>query len=154
VKYDDAAWHSGGDFPSELSPEAGATHIGMFLAWALLHDLGSEYHAVDCAEALADLRARRVAPGQYCLQKCDGKLTDEDLNDTGNAFAQAYLDRENGGYLADYHELLCRELPSAYHVDDSWETYERLRPQLDSRFADWRRPPSILSRISRLFRQS
>ncbi|WP_441328174.1 DUF7832 domain-containing protein [Mesorhizobium album] len=35
MKYDDASWHSGGNFPRELPPEAGATHIAMFVAWPL-----------------------------------------------------------------------------------------------------------------------
>jgi len=40
MKYDDASWHYGGDFPDDLPDEAGATHTGMFLAWALLSGLG------------------------------------------------------------------------------------------------------------------
>ena len=43
MKYDDASWHYGGDFPSELSSDAGATHIGMFVTWALLVDLGGSF---------------------------------------------------------------------------------------------------------------
>lgn len=39
MKYDDASWHVGGDFPKELPPEAGATHIGMFAAWCMLNGL-------------------------------------------------------------------------------------------------------------------
>jgi hypothetical protein len=33
MKYDDASWHYGGDFPADLPREAGSTHIAMFLAW-------------------------------------------------------------------------------------------------------------------------
>lgn len=32
TRYDRADWHSGGDFPKDLTDEAGGTHIGMFLA--------------------------------------------------------------------------------------------------------------------------
>ncbi|WP_265102660.1 hypothetical protein [Acinetobacter sp. 'aerobic (ED)'] len=39
MKYDDASWHYGGDFPADLPQEAGATHIGMFLTWMLLQTL-------------------------------------------------------------------------------------------------------------------
>jgi hypothetical protein len=42
VKYDDASWHYGGDFPKGLPQKAGATHIGMFLAWMILNGLSSE----------------------------------------------------------------------------------------------------------------
>lgn len=39
MKYDDSTWHTDGDFPADLPPEAGATHIGMFMAWALAQNL-------------------------------------------------------------------------------------------------------------------
>ena len=40
---DNANWHYGGDgFPEDLPPEAGGTHIGMFLAWAIINHLESE----------------------------------------------------------------------------------------------------------------
>ena len=38
---DQADWHYAGDFPRELPPEAGGTHIGMYLAWIIQRDLGS-----------------------------------------------------------------------------------------------------------------
>jgi len=40
MKYDDASWHSEGDFPGDLRAEAGATHIGMFFAWLMLNGMG------------------------------------------------------------------------------------------------------------------
>ncbi|MGN6118448.1 MAG: DUF7832 domain-containing protein, partial [Rhodanobacter sp.] len=42
MKYDDASWHYGGDFPKDLPDEAGATHTGMFVAWALLSGLAGQ----------------------------------------------------------------------------------------------------------------
>jgi hypothetical protein len=36
MKYDDASWHFGGEFPKDLPEEAAATHTGMFVAWAFL----------------------------------------------------------------------------------------------------------------------
>jgi hypothetical protein len=46
MKYDDSSWHYGGDvFPEDLPPEAGGTHIGMFLAWAIMNYLESEMHS-------------------------------------------------------------------------------------------------------------
>jgi len=151
MKYDDASWHSDGDFPEDLPPEAGATHGGMFLAWALLHDLGGEYQVTDCAAALEELRARKITPGSYFLAQSDGKLSDEDFNDLGNAFAEAYFDFNKGAYLADYEELLCSDLPSLYHVADDWASYDILCPRLDRRFDDWRDPPSFLTKIRRFF---
>ena len=139
MKYDDASWHSGGDFPAGLPPEAGATHAGIYLAWALLAGLGGEYHVVDSAEDLERLRARKLTPGQYFLAVCDGRLTDEDFGAEGNAFAQAYYQQDKAGFIADYQEYLAKGLPTEYHVADSWANYDKLQPVLDRRLANWRR---------------
>ena len=92
MKYDDASWHYGGDFPKDLPPQAGATHTGMFLAWALLSGLAGEFHVEDDPEGIAALRARSVTPGAFFMSFCDGKFTDEDLCDDGNLFASKYFD--------------------------------------------------------------
>jgi hypothetical protein len=136
MKYEDVSWHSGtDDYPKDLPAEAAATHTGMFLAWALLGGFGGELHEDD----LDKLRARSVTPGAFFVEQCDGKFTDEDLNDEGNAFTQAYFDPEKGLYLKDYDALLCEGLETAYHVPDTWENFERLRPRLDRRLDEWRR---------------
>ncbi len=41
MKYDDASWHFGGDYPSDLPQENACTHTGVFLAWALKTKLGA-----------------------------------------------------------------------------------------------------------------
>ena len=137
MKYDDASWHYGGDFPKDLPDEAGATHTGMFVAWALLSGLAGQIHVEDFPEDLEALRARSITPGQFFFKYCDGKFIDENLNDQGNAFAAAYFDLENGSYLADYETVLGTEFPSLYHVPDTWQSFDRLKPTLDSRFSDW-----------------
>ena len=40
---------------------------------------------------------------EYFFKYCDGKLTNEDLDETGNAFAERYYG-EDGLYLDDYAE--------------------------------------------------
>jgi hypothetical protein len=139
MKYDDASWHGGENFPADLPPEAAATHTGMFLAWALLSGLGGELHVLDQPEDLDRLRKRKLTPGQYFLLACDGKFVDEDLNAEGNAFAQAYFELETGSYLGDYREFLVKGLPSEYHVADTWANFDKLKPILDRRLANWRR---------------
>jgi len=139
TKYDDASWHYGGNFPKGLPNEAGATHTGMFVAWAVLSGLGGSMHTEDFPENIPRLQSRSVTPGRFLLEACDGKFTDEDLNDEGNAFAREYFDLERGSFLADYEGTLAGGLPSTYHVPDTWDTYDRLRPILDRRLAEWRR---------------
>ena len=140
MKYDDASWHYGaGEYPKELQPQAAATHTGMFVAWALLSGLGGELHTKELPEGIARLQTRSVTPGQFFWDECDAKFADEDLNDDGNAFVQAYFDLDKGAYLRDYDRVLCRGLATAYHVADSWENYDRLKPMLERRLGEWRR---------------
>ena len=138
MKYDDASWHSGGNFPPELPPEAGATHTGMFIAWAMLAHLAGEVHAKEFPQELENLRSRALTPGAFFLAACDAKFTDEDLNEEGNAFAQEYFNFDTGSYLEDYGRVLVKGLPSQYHVQDTWTNFDRLRPVLDKRLQNWR----------------
>jgi hypothetical protein len=138
MKYDDASWHYGGDFPPDLPAEAGATHSGMFLAWALLNGLGGKFFEEEAPEAISELKDRRSTPGAVFLSYSDGKLTDSDLGELGNAFARHYFDLQKGAYLGDYERTLAGGLASTYHVPDTWESYDRLCPVIDRRYAEWR----------------
>jgi hypothetical protein len=136
MKYDDASWHYGGDFPKDLPDESGATHTGMFLAWCLLRGLVGK-DLLEETEELNRLRDRKVTPGCFFLEMCDGKFTDEDINDKGNEFTRFYFDFGNGNYLSDYDNILASGLPSTYHVADTWDNYDRLAPVIDRRYAEW-----------------
>jgi hypothetical protein len=142
MKYDDASWHSGGDFPDDLPASAGATHIGMYVAWALQSGLAGELHTEEMPEDLQKLAGRSLTPAAFFLWACDGKFTDEDLNEEGNAFTASYFDSPSGSYLADYQDILGHGLPPGpdqlYYVADTWENFDKLRPTLDKRLADWR----------------
>jgi len=139
AKYDDVSWHNGAaEYPKDLADEAAATHTGMFIAWALLSGLSGELHTKDMPDSVLRLQARSVTPGQFFLE-CDGKFVDEDLNGEGNAFTQAYFDLDKGRYLKDYDAVLCRGFATAYHVPDTWENFDKLKPLLDRRLAEWRR---------------
>ena len=141
MKYDDASWHYGGDFPAELPRSAGATHIGMFVAWALLHGLASDIHLREFPEPLAQLRERKITPGQFLIDACDEKFTDEDLSDVGNRFAEHCYERESrpGSYFADYAATVGTEASSIYHVPDTWETFDQLAPVIQQRLEEWLR---------------
>ncbi|TBV00499.1 DUF7832 domain-containing protein [Phytopseudomonas dryadis] len=148
MKYDDASWHYEGDFPEHLPPEAGATHIGMFLAWLLLHGLPSEELREDAADELAALEARRITGVQFLRQVLDEKLLANDLDDTGNAFAVAYYQGkdDDSRYFDDYLRVFDGQ-ESLYHVEDNWANYDRLAELIDERFAAWSdqgRPQYIL----------
>jgi hypothetical protein len=138
MKYDDASWHYEGDFPADLPREAGATHTGMFIAWALLSGLGSDALSVDAPDDIEQLRARSITPGQFFMRTCDGKFTDETLSEVGNQFVAVYFDMESADYLSDYETTVGGDSENLYSVPDNWTTFDRLKPVLDSRFAKWR----------------
>ncbi|QDU74211.1 hypothetical protein Pan97_12160 [Bremerella volcania] len=139
MKYDDASWHYGSDnFPKDLPDAAGGTHIGMYVAWAVLSGLASSQFQEDWAELVEKLNARAIAPGEFFMAACDGKFTDEELGETGQEFTEDYFDMEGGEYIEDYEELFTEDVDSIYEIEDSWANYDQLKPVLDQRLADWK----------------
>ena len=49
-----------------------------------------------------------------------------------------FNDFAKGQYLKDYEATLGNGLESLYHVKDSWENFDLLKPVLDRRLGDWR----------------
>ena len=136
AKYDDASWHYGGDFPKDLPEDRACTHIGMFLGWAIDSGLEGDLLKEEFPGPLESFRKRMITGTQVLRTCCDDKLTNDDLNDEGNAFASEYY--ENNTYFKDYTDVLKDGLPSIYHVVDSWENYQLIRNRLNDRFAQWK----------------
>ena len=141
MKYDDASWHYGGDFPATLPSEAGGTHIGMFLSWCILNGMAGTIHTEEFPEKLAQLKNRQTTPGAWFLSACDEKFTDEDLTDEGNAFTAAYYSGDNPEYISDYEKTVGVGLQSLYFVPDTWTTYDRLSTTISRRYKNWKNPP-------------
>jgi len=149
MAYDRIDWHSGGEFPAGLPDNNGGTHIGMFLAWAFCRGMAGEFHREESAEMIKRLLRREITGLDFLIEACDEKFWDEDLNDQGNAFAADYYNKSafathHGSYLADYRDVFNRyaaehgfEYPTVYHVENSWENFDRLKPMLDQRFDEW-----------------
>ncbi len=139
---DKAKWHyEAENYPDELDEDCAATHIGMFLAWAVLHGLVGDELREDSNEAIDALCSRRITGREFLIDECDGCLGEGDLNDEGKGFAASYYTSEaptEERYLLDYSECLAENVESIYHVEDSWENYDRLAPVIDRAFADWR----------------
>ncbi len=127
---DDASWHADGDFPDDLPAEAGATHIGMFLAWAVLTDRASSWHLGGAGDLVHKLKQHEITPGAYVLALGDGVLTTDDLSPEAATFGLAYYPER---YLTEYAEHIAADLPSAYHVPDTWQTFERVAAMLEER---------------------
>jgi hypothetical protein len=140
MAYDRADWHYGGDFPDDVPDENGATHIGMFLAWAINNNLEGDLHREDSIEALTSVRERQMTGRYFLINECDEKFWEEDLNDLGNAFAGEYYGlNEVGLYFADYADVLCEgNNKRFYYVEDTWENYNKLAPIVSRRFEEWK----------------
>lgn len=140
MKYDDASWHYGGNFPSDLQPEAGATHTGMFLAWVVLTGhAGEELKEILNEHELDELTERKITPGAFFLKYCDGKFTDDDVAEILHEFMEKYFDFEKGQYIKDYHNTLAKNLPTDYHVPDTWESYDRIAPIIQDAYNNYLR---------------
>jgi tetratricopeptide (TPR) repeat protein len=151
MSIDRADWHYDGKYPKDLPHQNAATHIGMFLAWIIFNGLESEEAASQSGAAIEKVRRRLTTGGQLLMNEFDGKFLETVLSDRGWAFTQAYYegvdDEPYGQYLMDFVEATDdADLPSAYHVEDSWENYDRVAAYIDAAYAYWtstgRRPPS------------
>lgn len=134
------------DYSTEADPlpkgHAG-THIGMFLAWAVLNGLESDHHRAHSAGLLARLRRREITGRQFFEAACQERFAEKDLNDEGNQFVQHYYVDEagrRGEYFADYKKVLTARLPSFWHVADNWENYEKIAAVINRRYAEWKNP--------------
>jgi hypothetical protein len=103
--------------------------------------LAGDIHLREFPEPLARLRERKVTPGQFFIDACDEKFTDEDLSDLGNRFAEHYYEHDDapGHYFSDYAATVGTEAPSIYHVPDTWEIFEQVAPVIQQRFEEWLR---------------
>ena len=103
MKYDDASWHYGGNFPADQPEENGGTHIALFLKWCFIRGWAGDLHTEEEPDAVKAVIAGALPATEFLFKYCDGKFTDEDLNDKGNSFATKYYG-DVGLYLDDYAE--------------------------------------------------
>jgi hypothetical protein len=130
AKFDDTSWHTGADdFPEDVPEENGATHIGMFLTWAIDRGLFADPDVPQ--EAVEAVRSRAMSGRDFLLNYCDGKLYSDLFNKEGATFAAKHY----GGFLEDFQRLLCRDLRSDYVVDYSDVNCRTMAAALDERWA-------------------
>ena len=132
AKLDDVSYHIGGEgFPDDAPDANGATHMGMFLRWAIEHDLFAD--PLVPAHAIAAIRDGTRSPRDVVLYHCDGVLLTEAFTPEGADFAAAHYD----GFVADLDRLVgADEPPSAfYEIDDSEDNYRVMAAALDDRWA-------------------
>lgn len=143
MKYDDAEYLFL-NFETERDNDDAGTHMGMYLAWALLRGLGGEHlSGPDAGGHMQRLKAREITGADVLWDRCDGKLTDDDFSATGNAFTAAYYEKF---FTRDYERVFQRDFADTGHaiddfcsVPDTWANFERMAAVLDQRFAQWQK---------------
>ena len=121
-----------------------ATHIGLFLAWAIMNGLENEWHRQRSPELLQKVKRREITGRCFFELACGDQFSERDLSPEGNAFAEYYYSNqagERGRYFDDYKKVLAGNLPTFWHVADTWENYDRLAPWLTRRYQEWKNPP-------------
>lgn len=129
MKYDDASWHYGGDFPTGQPQENGGTHIALFLKWCFIKGWAGDLHIEEEPEAVEAVIVGELSGTDFFFKYCDGKLTDEDLDEAGNAFASRYYGDE-GLYLEDYAEAFGDVM---YVASEDAHDYENFSAMLEAR---------------------
>ena len=135
TQFDRVEWHLGAGFPKDLPKEAAATHIGMFMAWALQRKHEAYVHREAHLKQVEAVRARTMTGARFVLECCDAKLSDHDLNGEGSAFAAHYYAKT---YLTDYVDTLGADVDTVYHVPDTWDRFDQIARVIDKRFAAWK----------------
>ena len=128
MKYDDASWHYGGDFPTDSPEEYSGVHIALFMKWCFLKGWAGDIH-------VSETDTKKVIEGsltatEFFFKYCDGKFTDEDLNEEGNVFAAQYYGDE-GLYLNDFAENFGDQM---YVSPESEFNYPKFSKMLDRRY--------------------
>ena len=137
--YDKAKYHHDGNFPEGLNDEQAYVHTGLFLGWLIDNSLYSESFQKDHSPEIESFK-KREKTGPRVYESVGGALVDDMLSDQGNRFSRYYFKFDSEGeFINDYMELLVGNLPSIYHVKDTWENYDKIKKRFDQRFAEWKR---------------
>lgn len=135
--FDNADWHCGHDFPADLPTSAAATHIGMYLAWCAQAGLLRSDDTI--AQSLKWLKEVRITPGAFARLVADGVLSSDLLTEGGLVFTEKYYgapedDLGDECFEADYAEVFWDSGETIFHVPDTWESFAKISPVIESRF--------------------
>jgi hypothetical protein len=134
--YDNAKSHFLGDFPASLPIEQAYVHIGIYLGWIIDTTLYSEYFEDEASNQIFRFKRREISC-TILSEIWDGDLGSQFFNPVGNMFTYYYY--AGGLYQMDYKDILAKDLPTIYHVEDSWQNYEKIKTRMDLRLTDWKK---------------
>ncbi|MCK5103736.1 MAG: hypothetical protein KAI99_07620 [Cyclobacteriaceae bacterium] len=134
--YDLAKKHFLGDFPDTLPIEKAYLHIGIFMGWIIDNKQYSDFFKKEASTEIFRFSRREIS----CIilaEIWDGALSHTLFNDETNLFTFYYY--AGGIFKRDYIDVLVRSHKTIYHVEDSWENYEKISKRMSERFEEWKK---------------
>ena len=128
VTYDRLDWHFDSAIAAGQPPENAFTHIGLYLAWIIRHDLHEGRYFP--AEHVTAVKSNEMT-GSDLADDIDTKLMPLLMSADGRAFSDARY----GTYLDEY-AIVFGDLPDYGVVDDD-AAYARIAPVIDRLYAAW-----------------
>jgi hypothetical protein len=127
-KFDDVGWHEGSAVEAGQPREHAFTHIGIYLAWLIRHDLhDSQWFPREHVRAVKS----GSMTGSDLADDIDGKLLSDGMTTEGADFTAARYER----YMTDYNNLLGED--ATYRVPEDDDLYARVAPLIDGLYAEW-----------------
>jgi len=137
IIYDKAKYHFESIKINGLPEIHAYIHTGLFLGWLIENSLLDHEFLEGVSNDIQRFIKREIS-GPELFSMWDGVLDDEMLNDDGNKFTHIYFDFKNGQYIYDYIKYLAEDLPSEFHVQDTWENYEKAKIFIDEGYERWK----------------
>ena len=134
--YDLAKKHFLGDFPDTLPIEKAYLHIGIFMGWIIDNKQYSDFFKKEASTEIFRFSRREIS----CIilaEIWDGALSHTLFNHETNLFTFYYY--AGGIFKRDYIDVLVRSHKTIYHVEDSWENYEKISKRMSERFEEWKK---------------
>jgi hypothetical protein len=128
VSYDRIDWHLDSAVEAGQPEEQAFTHIGLYLAWLIRHDLHDP--GMFPRDHIDALKSGDMT-GSDLADDIDGKLVADVMSGEGRAFSDARYE----AYLGEYAALF-DDVPE-YGVVDGPDAYQRVEPVLDRLYAEW-----------------
>lgn len=136
--YDKAKWHDEEVQDLNLDEFQAFIHGGMYLGWIIDNGMLSPDFEKECEEEIGRFLKREIT-GPELNSLLDGWLYSDMFNEEANMFSRYYYDGDKLRYYYDYGRAVALELPSLYHVSDTWENYEKVKAIIEKRFRKWNR---------------
>lgn len=138
IVFDKVEYHLAGDFPDDLDSDQAFVPTGFFVAWMILRGLASPETIRDFTNDVQSLRQRTATPSSI-YRALGGVFESRLLIADGLRFTEVYFDFDTGTYLDDLDDVLGSEVPTYFHIADTWDNFDKLVKRLDERFSQWHR---------------